>query len=88
LACGTPVVTADQGGARELVDAESGAWAAPEPEALADAVLELAGRPRRSTRRAARRRAERFSWDQTVAAMLSVHTAGVRVPEDAGEQTA
>ena len=30
LASGTPVVTADRGGARELVDAASGGWGAPE----------------------------------------------------------
>lgn len=73
LACGTPVVTADRGGARELVDVESGAWAAPYPAALADAVLELAARPRDHLRAAARRRAERFPWSTTVEAMLAVH---------------
>jgi alpha-1,6-mannosyltransferase len=57
LACGTPVVTADRGGARELVDPVSGAWAAPEAAALADAVLRLAARPEDVRRRAARRRA-------------------------------
>ncbi|MCY7396106.1 MAG: glycosyltransferase, partial [Nocardioides sp.] len=39
LACGTPVVTADRGGARELVDDTSGAWGAPDAGPLADAVL-------------------------------------------------
>lgn len=73
LASGTPVVTADVGGARELVDASCGDWAAPEPEALADAVLRLAARPRGEVRAAARRRAEQFSWDRAVAAMLGLH---------------
>lgn len=73
LAAGTPVVTADVGGACELVDASSGAWAAPGPEALADAVLRVAARPAESRRRGARRRAERFGWDRTVETMLALH---------------
>ena len=73
LACGTPVVTADVGGARELVDEASGAWAEPEPEALADAVLRLAARPAEDLRTAARRRAEQFTWDRAVTAMLELH---------------
>ncbi|MEP9384868.1 glycosyltransferase [Nocardioides cheoyonin] len=75
LASGTPVVTADRGGARELVDADCGACAAPEPSALADAVLDLAARPLRRTRAAARSRAERFPWSRTVAEMLDLHAA-------------
>ncbi|KRB80528.1 glycosyl transferase [Nocardioides sp. Root190] len=78
LACGTPVVTADRGGARELVDRSCGAWAPAEPTALADAVLRLADRPAAPVRGAARRRAEQFTWDRTVARMLSLH-AGRRV---------
>lgn len=73
LACGTPVVTADRGGARELVDAGSGAWASPDPAALADAVLAVAARPEAARRRAARARAERFPWSTAVARMLEVH---------------
>lgn len=73
LASGTPVVTADVGGARELVDASCGAWAPAEPQALADAVLRLAARPADRARTAARRRAEQFGWDRAVAAMLELH---------------
>ncbi|GAB2628569.1 glycosyltransferase family 1 protein [Nocardioides ginkgobilobae] len=73
LACGTPVVTADVGGARELVDERCGAWAAPEAERLADAVLRLVGRDERWRRTAARHRAEAFPWSRTVAQMLAVH---------------
>ena len=76
LASGTPVVTADRGGARELVDAGSGAWAAPDPASLADAVLEVVSRPEAVRRRAARLRAEQFPWQTTVDRMLDVH-AGV-----------
>lgn len=75
LASGTPVVTADRGGARELVDATSGAWANTDPVALADAVLEVATRPAGQRRRAARLRAERFPWQNTVDRMLDVHAA-------------
>jgi len=73
LACGTPVVTADRGGARELVDVTSGGWAAPYPAALADAVLDLAARPREHLRAGARRRAERYPWSAATEAMLAVH---------------
>jgi alpha-1,6-mannosyltransferase len=76
LASGTPVVTADRGGARELIDAGSGAWAAPDASSLADAVLEVASRPDAVRRRAARMRAEQFPWQTTVDRMLDVH-AGV-----------
>lgn len=75
LASGTPVVTADVGGARELVDETSGAWAAPDPAALADAVLDVAARPREVSRTGARRRAEQFPWSRSVTAMLAVHAA-------------
>ena len=73
LATGTPVVTADIGGARELVDERCGAWAAPEPEALADAVLRVAGRDERWRRAAARHRAEAYPWSRTVEQMLALH---------------
>lgn len=73
LASGTPVVTADRGGARELVDAASGAWGSPHPSTLADAVLDLSQRPELARRRAARARAERFPWSATVESMLAVH---------------
>jgi alpha-1,6-mannosyltransferase len=76
LACGTPVVTADVGGARELVDDHSGWWATPYPQALAHAVLRLAARPVAARRAAARRRAEQFPWTSTVEAMLDLHRGG------------
>ena len=83
LACGTPVVTADRGGARELVDGTSGAWAAPDPGALADAVLAVAARPVGARRAAARHRAELFPWSETVDRMLAVH-AGERAVSRVG----
>ena len=72
LAAGTPVVTADTGGARELVDETCGRWGRPTPATLADAVLELAKVPDR--RAAARQRAELYDWDSCIQHMLNLHT--------------
>lgn len=77
LACGTPVVTADRGGARELVDERSGAWGAPDAASLADAVLEVAARPVGARQAAARARAEQFPWAAAVQGMLEVHAGRV-----------
>lgn len=73
LASGTPVLTADTGGAHELVDATCGASAPPEPAALADALLALARRPQEQVRAAARARAELYPWSSTVQRMLGLH---------------
>lgn len=73
LACGTPVVTANVGGGRELVDAQCGAWGAPHPSALADAVVRVSQRPEVARRLAARQRAEAYSWTRAVDSMLEVH---------------
>lgn len=78
LACGTPVVTSDRGGARELVRAPCAEWGAPDPSSLADAVERLSARLRAdasAVRTAARSRAEQFPWSATVAAMVDVHAA-------------
>jgi alpha-1,6-mannosyltransferase len=72
LAAGTPVVTANTGGARELVDESCGRWAPANPSALADAVLSLANVPGR--RQAARQRAELYTWQACVDHMLTLHT--------------
>jgi glycosyltransferase involved in cell wall biosynthesis len=62
LASGTPVVTCDVGGAREVVDRpEAGALVAPDPQAIAAAVARiLADPPPQSLVRAA---SERFTWE-------------------------
>lgn len=73
LACGTPVVTADRGGAHELVSSDCGEAGAPDPSSLADAVLRLVGRLGHGLRLAARRRAEGYGWPASVAAMLDIH---------------
>lgn len=78
LATGTPVVTANRGGARELVDASCGDWDEPEPEDIADAVERLAARiatpdAQATARAAARMHAETYSWARTVDRMLQIH---------------
>ena len=72
LAAGTPVVTANTGGARELVDETCGRWAPANPAALADATLALANLPHR--RPAARHRAELYNWQTCITHMLALHT--------------
>ena len=88
LASGTPVVTADVGGARELVDEGSGDWAAPEPDALADAVLRVAAVDPAVRRAGARDRAEQFSWERTISAMLGLHDRTTWHPDELTEQLA
>jgi alpha-1,6-mannosyltransferase len=76
LACGTPVVTSDQGGAFELVDWSCAEWAAPEPVFLADAVERLAARrlaDPAGLQAAARAQAERYPWSRPIAQMLDLH---------------
>ena len=76
LACGTPVVTADQGGARELVDSSCAGWGPARASTLADAVerlhVRLVADPY-ALRQAARSRAELYSWDTSARRMLAVH---------------
>lgn len=74
LACGTPVVTADRGAARELVVPGAGAVApAGCATGMADAVTRVLARPEEVRRAAARARAEEFPWARTVERMLAVH---------------
>jgi alpha-1,6-mannosyltransferase len=92
LASGTPVVTADTGGARELVDETCGRWAPARADHLADAVLALvAETPEGDRRTAARRRAEQYDWQTCVDRMLTLHTrlaAGTRTPRRLIRRTA
>lgn len=73
MACGTPVVTSNRGGASELVDDAVGAQGPPDPAALADAVESLVPRLGPELRAAARRRAEAYTWSRTVERMLGLH---------------
>ncbi|HYG47589.1 MAG TPA: glycosyltransferase [Allosphingosinicella sp.] len=61
LACGTPILIADVGGAREVLDRpEAGRLVAREPRAIAAAAREMLASP--PDRAEVRRSAERFSW--------------------------
>lgn len=73
LACGTPVVTSNRGGAHELVDATSGAAGDPNAMALADAVETLIPRLGPGLRAAARARAELYPWSRCIDQMLALH---------------
>jgi teichuronic acid biosynthesis glycosyltransferase TuaC len=77
LACGTPIVITDVGGAREVVDRpEAGRLVPPEPMAIAQAIADLiAAPPPQALVRAA---AERFTW-QANSAALYAHLMGVAV---------
>lgn len=61
LACGTPVVISDVGGARELLDRpEAGIITAREPDAIADAIRAILAAP--PAREAVRETVHRFTW--------------------------
>lgn len=80
LACGTPAVVAAAGAAPEVVGGEAGRAVPLDPDAFADAVLDLFGRPVAARRAAARARAEQLPWSRTVAGMLAVHDLALTVP--------
>lgn len=73
LASGTPVVTANRGGASELITEDCGEFAEPTPEDIADATERLIARLAPELRLAARKRAEGFSWASSVSTMLALH---------------
>jgi glycosyltransferase involved in cell wall biosynthesis len=75
LACGTPVVTSDVGGAREVIERpEAGRLVPRDPEAIAAAVRELLAAPPDPAM--TRRAAEKFSWQRN-AAELRDHLASL-----------
>jgi teichuronic acid biosynthesis glycosyltransferase TuaC len=75
LACGTPLVISDIGGAREVVDRpEAGRIVARDPRAIAGAVRDILARPPSPS--AVRAAAERFSWEKN-ARELRDHLRGL-----------
>jgi len=75
LACGTPVVTCDAGGAQDVIDRpEAGRIVARDAAALAAGVQEMLANPPAPD--AVRRAAERFSWERN-ARELHAHLAGL-----------
>lgn len=73
MACGTPVVVANRGAARELVSGRAGTATFVHPKAFASAVCEVLAWPVAERRAAARARAEAFPWVDAVDRMLAVH---------------
>src|SRR3546814_9855510 len=64
LACGTPIVISDAGGAREVVDrAEAGRIVAREPLAIATAIRDLLSNP--PSAESVRDTVRRFSWKRS-----------------------
>ncbi|NMN03965.1 MULTISPECIES: glycosyltransferase [unclassified Novosphingobium] len=77
LACGTPLVIPDIGGAREVVTAPAaGRIAAREPAAIARALAALIAQP--SAPEAVAACAARFSWETNAAALAGVYEKVVR----------
>jgi glycosyltransferase involved in cell wall biosynthesis len=75
LACGTPVVTSDVGGAREVDDRpEAGRLVARDPDAVAEAVNALLADPPDAA--AVRAAAEKFSWERNAAELFG-HLSGL-----------
>jgi glycosyltransferase involved in cell wall biosynthesis len=69
LACGTPVVTCDVGGAREVIHRpEAGALVPPDPKAIAKAVNAILANP--PAQAAVQKAAERFSWEENSARLF------------------
>ncbi|MFA9199615.1 MAG: glycosyltransferase [Cypionkella sp.] len=74
LACGTPLVITDAGGAREVVTApEAGRIVARDPAAIAAGVRELLEDP--PAREAVAAMADRFSWQANAAALAGYYSA-------------
>jgi glycosyltransferase involved in cell wall biosynthesis len=70
LACGTPVVTSDVGGAREAIDRPAaGRLVARQPGAIAAAVNEILANP--PAQSDVRKAAERFSWEKNSAELFN-----------------
>lgn len=75
LACGTPIVITDVGGARELIDRpEAGRLIEPQAEAIARAIRAVLANPVDPQK--VRACAERFTWEANTAALYD-HLAGL-----------
>lgn len=73
LASGTPVVASRTSALVEIASGAAGLAVAPDPSALAIAVMSILRRPAEGRRWAARARAEEFPWSRTVERMLALH---------------
>ncbi len=76
LACGTPIVIPDIGGAREVVTSDSaGRLVEREPAAIATAVRAILAAP--SSQAKVATQAERFSWDRNAEALVGLWSQAV-----------
>jgi alpha-1,6-mannosyltransferase len=73
MACGTPAVVNWRSALPEIIGSNAGRVSAGSGFTFADAIEELLAEPAEALRRAARLRAEHFSWDVTVDGLLAVH---------------
>ena len=72
LACGTPIVIADAGGARELMTLrDAGRIVARKPEAIAEGIAEVLTAP--PAQEAVAATVERFSWETNAAALAEYY---------------
>ncbi|WP_448609953.1 glycosyltransferase [Geodermatophilus sp. URMC 60] len=78
LACGTPVVADSRSALPGVLGPHAGRSATGDGAAFADAVQDLLATPEATRRRAARARAEEFSWEDTVRGFLHVHLSARR----------
>lgn len=79
IACGTPVVIPDVGGAREVVlDNSAGRIVDRSPEAIAKAVTELLANP--PSQQSVAANAERFSWSSNAAALAAIYEKAATKP--------
>lgn len=79
LASGTPAVVSRLSGLSEVVLPDGGVSVSGEPAAWADAVRSVLAEDVDTRRHRARARAERFTWQATVDAMLSLHRLDSRL---------
>jgi glycosyltransferase involved in cell wall biosynthesis len=78
LACGVPQVATDVGGTREAITTDTGVLVPPgDPEALADAIVDVLRDPGRRGEASVRRHAERFGVERMVAGTASVYEAAL-----------
>jgi teichuronic acid biosynthesis glycosyltransferase TuaC len=73
IACGTPVIATDVGGASEIITSPDAGrlMSARTPEALATAIQDLRASP--PDRKATRAWAENFSWEPTIEAQVALY---------------
>jgi glycosyltransferase involved in cell wall biosynthesis len=77
IACGLPVVVTDTGGTKELVDGNGLVIPMKDPDALADAIIEILSdeAKRAAMRKASLKVADKYSWEALGASYLEMYKA-------------